>query len=266
MRLSEITLPTPAENVALDEALLDMAEAANSADDAEVLRLWESPQPIVVLGSSSKVAVETQFDVCRQLNVPILRRPSGGAAIMAGPGCLMYAVVLSYERRPALRAVDQAHHHVLETVASGLRQLVPEVRREGISDLAVGGLKVSGNALRCKRNYLLYHGTLLYDFPLDLIARCLAAPPRQPDYRAGRDHRQFVANLPDFEPLAENPDRESDADEDFPAQTPVDRAGQLLAALAAAFAADQRTIDWPHTAVARLVQDKYSRESWNLRY
>ncbi len=37
-----------------------------------------------------------------ELGIPVLRRASGGAAIVIGPGCLMYALVLSYELRPSL--------------------------------------------------------------------------------------------------------------------------------------------------------------------
>jgi lipoate-protein ligase A len=48
MKLLDLTLPTPAENLALDEALLDAAEAGELPD--EVLRLWEFPQAVVVIG------------------------------------------------------------------------------------------------------------------------------------------------------------------------------------------------------------------------
>ena len=56
MKLLDLTLPTPAQNLALDEALLDAAEAGDLPD--EVLPLWEPPQPLVVVGRSSHVAAE----------------------------------------------------------------------------------------------------------------------------------------------------------------------------------------------------------------
>ena len=67
----------------------------------------------------------------------------------------------------------------------------------GISDLAIGpeGRKFSGNSIRMKRQHLLYHGTILYDFALGLIEECLAIPPRMPEYRGGRTHEAFVTNL-----------------------------------------------------------------------
>lgn len=194
MRCIHLTLPTPAENLALDEALLDAAE--DQRESTETLRLWESPTLAVVVGRSSRIALEVRQEVCRRDGVPVLRRSSGGAAVVIGPGCLMYAVVLSLARRPALRAVDAAHRFVLGKMVDALRLLVPEVRCRGISDLVLGERKFSGNSLRLKRENLLYHGTILYNFPLEWIGRYLAMPPREPDYRKGRPHDEFVTNLP----------------------------------------------------------------------
>lgn len=238
MDLVDLTLETAAENVALDEALLEEAEAAGRP--TEVLRLWESPQAAVVVGRSSKVTSEVNLDACRSLGVPVLRRTSGGAAIVAGPGCLMYAVVLSYERRPTLRNLDQAHGFVLSTMLTGLRTLAPDAQRQGTSDLTLDQYKFSGNAVRCKRGHLLYHGTLLYNFPLPLVSQCLGTAPRQPDYRAGRGHERFVINLP------------------------VSGAA-LRAAIVAAWQPGRDRRDWPQDRVRQLVAEKYSQEEWNLR-
>ena len=236
MHLLDLTLPTAAENLALDEALLDEAEAAGCP--RESLRLWEPAAPLVVVGRSSKTAVEVRLAACRELKIPVLRRASGGAAIVAGPGCLMYAVVLSYRLRPELRAVDRAHQFVLGRLAAAIEPLAPGVRCRGISDLAIGPQKVSGNSVRCKREHLLYHGTLLYNFRLELIDRCLAMPPREPDYRAGRPHAEFVANLP---------------------ATALD----LRRALTAAWNATEPLTDWPCARTAQLAAERYGRAEWN---
>ena len=108
----------------------------------------------------------------------------------------MYAIVLSYERYPRLQAIDEAHRHVLGRLAEGIGGYVPGVRHVGISDLALGDRKFSGNSLRAKRRHFLYHGTLLYDFPLSVVGRYLARPPREPEYRGGRGHAEFLVNLP----------------------------------------------------------------------
>ena len=150
----------------------------------------------VVLGRSSAIEAEVDVRACREQGVPILRRASGGAAILIGPGCLMYALVLSHRLRPALRAIDHVHALVLGTVAEALGRHAPGIQRLGTSDLVLAGRKFSGNSLRCKREHVLYHGTLLYDFPLHEITRFLKSPPRQPAYRDGRGHEAFLDNLP----------------------------------------------------------------------
>ena len=127
MQRLQLTLDTPAENIALDEALLDEAEA--TGPDAEYLRIWESPTPLVVLGRSSRAAEEVDLDACRARGIPVLRRSSGGAAIVAGPGCLMYAVVLSYDRRPEARGIHQSHDYVLSRIITALAVASPRRRQ-----------------------------------------------------------------------------------------------------------------------------------------
>jgi lipoate---protein ligase len=238
MQLLELTLDTPAENLALDEALLLSAEEDKTSD--EVLRLWEPRQHFVVLGSSSRIADEVNLGDCKAQGIEIVRRTSGGAAIVAGPGCLMYSLVLSLERRPELRAVDRAHRFVLDALAAAIRRHVPGVARRGISDLAIGDRKFSGNSLRMKRRQLLYHGTLLYDFPLRLLEACLSPPPRQPEYRAGRGHAEFVTNLP----LARSAVR-------IPVTT--------------AFGPTFPSRSWPRELAATLAKGKFSNASWTSR-
>ncbi len=238
MRYLDLTLATPAENLALDEALL--AEAEAYAEPLETLRLWEPRAPMVVVGRSSKIAAEVHAEACRQEGIPILRRTSGGAAVVTGPGCLMYALVLSLRQRPFLRIVNQAHRFVLGTLAQAFEPLVADVECRGISDLAVGDKKFSGNSIRIKRDYLLYHGTLLYDFRLELIDRVLAMPPREPAYRDGRAHGAFVANLP------------------IP-------AALLREALRTAWQAIEPCPEWPRELTAQLVAERYGCREWNER-
>ena len=194
MELLDLTLPTPAENLALEEALLDHAESAPQS--AEVLRFWESPQTIVILGRGSKFGVEVNHDHCAQNGIPVLRRCSGGATVVAGKGCLLYSLLLSYQQRPELRMLDVAHKFVIGKMLSAIKSLNLDVTMHGTCDLVYAGKKFSGNALRCKREFLLYHGTILIDMPVQKIADCLNMPERQPDYRENRSHNDFIGLLP----------------------------------------------------------------------
>lgn len=235
MRLLDLTLPTPEANLALDEALLEDAEGAD--DDMEWLRLWEPRELAVVVGRSSRLTAEVNLDACRAERIPVLRRTSGGAAILAGPGCLMYSVVLSFAQRPELRDVSRAHGDVLGRMQHALAPHVSGLACRGTSDLVIGDRKFSGNSLRQRRRHLLYHGTLLYDFPLSAIPRYLVMPPRMPEYRAHRPHEDFVTNLP------------------------LDGA-TLRSALVRAWGAT-RSAPWPEAATRRLAAEKYSQTAWN---
>ncbi|MCC9606953.1 lipoate--protein ligase family protein [Blastopirellula sp. JC732] len=236
MYLFDLTLPTPEENLALDEALLEANEAGELVGD--VLRLWEPTGPLAVIGRASRIAEEANLPACAERGVPVFRRTSGGAAIVAGPGCLMYAVTLSLANREHLRAIDLCHQYVMEKMLAALSPYVEGVAFQGTCDLTWNNRKFSGNSLRVKRDHVLYHGTLLYDFPLELIADCLRHPPRTPDYREQRDHTQFVTNLP------------------------ISRE-QLKAALIETWGADQPLTEWPQQRTADLVAERYATDEWN---
>ena len=67
---------------------------------------------------------------CRTRGIPVLRRTSGGAAIVAGPGCLMYAVVLELRTRaPRPAASTSRTTYVLDRIVAALSNIVPQRRQ-----------------------------------------------------------------------------------------------------------------------------------------
>lgn len=194
MQLLDLTL-SPVLNLALDDALLETAEASES--HPEILRFWEPESPMVVIGRSSPLAMEVNLEYCKANDIPVFRRMSGGQSIVTGPGCLMYAVLLDYRKRPQLRMLDKAHEFVMNKLSNSLGSIGIETEMKGTCDLTFRGRKFSGNALRCRKNWFLYHGTIILEtFDLNLITNCLGDPKRQPDYREGRSHQNFVTAIP----------------------------------------------------------------------
>ena len=240
--LDQSTLGGPksvAEQLAIDEALLDAANEGQLR--VPVVRTWQADRPAVVVGSSSRLAEEVDLEACQRLQVPVLRRPSGGATVVLGPGCIMWTVVTPHAEPPTIEAI---HAGMLDPLAAALTAAGRPVSRQGTSDLTVslpeGIRKVSGNALRVRRRGVLYHGTLLDDFPLELIAELLRHPPREPAYRQQRRHSAFLANLA------------------------LGREA-IDAAVRAAFAAWRDTADWPQQQAAELVASRYGLASWTER-
>ena len=239
MKLLPLTLSSIEANLALDEALLEAAEAGSL--DREVLRLWESPTPAVIVGRASKIVIEVNGDAAAKDNVPVCRRCSGGTAVVLGPGCLVYSLLLSQHLRPELQNITWAHQLVMERLCLALDsipQLAGRVTWEGTCDLVMENKKFSGNSLRCKREWILYHGTLLYDFRLSSIDRYLGYPPREPDYRQQRSHLDFLINLG------------------------VDR-DTLENALKQSWEATENLHDWPAARTQELMVNRYLQPQWH---
>ena len=236
MHLLDLTLPAPAENLALDEALLVAAEEGTGA---EVLRLWELPTYAVVVGSGGSVAIDVNLAACEADGVPVLRRASGGGTVLLGPGCLCFSLVLNYNRAPGLNEIPASNRYILGRIGRALAPVVSSVVA-GSSDLTVSGVKFSGNAQQRKRTHFLHHGTLLCGFDLGLVSRYLNPPERQPDYRRARPHAEFVTNLP----------------------VTVEDAKKLLVA---EWQPEGEYTSLPLEKARVLVAEKYSRDEWTRR-
>lgn len=237
MHLLDLTLPRSVDNVALDEALLESAEVHGGQ---EVLRLWESAEPIVVLGRSSPIHSEVNLDFCKGNGIEVFRRCSGGASVVVGKGVLMYAVLLDYRLRPELRMLENAHRFVMSKIREAVERLGIKVEMQGTCDLTIDQRKFSGNALRCKRNWLIYHGTLLCDFDLNLIQSCLGTPVRQPDYRVGRSHIDFLTQLPV-------------------------KVNDLKDSLIEVWNANEVRTEWPESLTKELAVNKYDTNDWTYK-
>jgi lipoate---protein ligase len=242
MKVLDLTLPTPAENLACDEALLDAAE---SSAGGEVLRFWESPEYFVVVGYANKVAAEVNVAACEARGIPILRRCSGGGTVVQGPGCLNYALVLRIIEDGPTRNISSSNQFIMErncaATDSALQISHSALRVQGCTDLAVGDLKFSGNSQRRRKNFLLFHGTFLLDFDLALVSELLHHPSHQPDYRASRAHGEFITNLN----IAKD---------------------QLKTAVAKNWQANASTADFPRNEIAKLVAGKYATVEWNFKF
>ena len=258
MKYLDLTLPTPEENLACDEALLD---GCDDGDGPEVLRFWEPQKHFVVVGYSNRVESEVNVAACSELGIPILRRCSGGGTVLQGPGCLDYSLILRIDSNPAVQTVTGTNHFIMERNRAALETLlVRSSRREealsfkseirnpkseisvrGHTDLAIDGRKFSGNAQRRKRRAVLFHGTFLLHFDLGLIEKCLPSPSKQPHYRANRSHRDFLTNI------QRKPEEVKDA-------------------LRTQWQAKQPWGTASFAAIDRLAWQKYSTPGWTLKF
>ena len=177
-------------NYDLDDDLIE----ATRRDRSVRIRVNRAELTAVVIGRGSKPETELFIDRILNDGIPVLKRHGGGCAVIIDPGNVVLSAVL-----PTNGIADnQKYFNILCTWLTrklteiGLRG----VYREGISDLVLNDRKIGGSCIHRTRDYLYFSATLLVDPRIDLIERYLKHPPREPEYRRGRNHRDFLGKLP----------------------------------------------------------------------
>ena len=240
MKYWDLALGTPAENLACDEVLLQLAE--EDAETGEVLRVWEPVQYFVVVGYANRAASEVNLEFCETNTIPVLRRCSGGGAVLQGPGCFNYSLVLRIDGSNAFGSIPTTNDFILKRHQAALGELLrARVEIQGHTDLAIGGLKLSGNSQRRKKDFLLFHGTFLLHLDISMVEKALPMPSKKPEYRLERSHSDFLMNI----------------------KAPACRVKQ---ALAKCWDATEPPGTIPFERISALAREKYSREDWNLKF
>ena len=159
------------------------------------LRLWQVRGPMVVMGYGNVLEKEVHVVACQRRGIPMHRRLSGGGAVYLDAGCLNYSLLLPIDSHAALTSVTTTNQWIMERQRQILASLLEgAVTCEGDTDLAWNGIKVSGNAQRRLRQACLFHGSILCQASLEDMGQVLSHPSREPSYREGRSHAQFVRN------------------------------------------------------------------------
>ena len=193
MFLRDISLSIPEENILFDDVLLYLAEQSQGE---ETLRFWESKELFIVLGRLSSLEEDIDLKEIEANRIRVLRRSSGGGTVLQGRGCLNYSLILNKNSHPGLFDLRKSYEYILGKVKTALDACGIRAAFHPISDIALKDhqKKISGNAQKRGRHFILHHGTILYDFDLTLITRYLKMPKQIPDYRNKRAHTDFVSN------------------------------------------------------------------------
>jgi lipoate-protein ligase A len=159
-----------------------------------VVRLEEAREVVVVTSRSRNPAREVFLEHCRQDGVAVVVRPTGGGAVVLGPGVVAASIVRHTD--PSGRFPNPYFHTFCGLVAGALSSCgVAGVEMRGTSDLCLGERKLAGCSLRLWQNRVLFQVSLLVDLDVGLMDRYLPSPSREPAYRQGRSHREFVTTL-----------------------------------------------------------------------
>jgi lipoate---protein ligase len=274
LRILDLTLPTPAENLACDEALLDWGEASGG----EVLRFWEPnaarpPRPpvttagsrevrqvatavgdrgrkkeprlgltcFVVLGQANRAGTEVDQAACAEDGVRIYRRCTGGGTVLQGPGCFNYSLVLQIGRHPDLAGITSTNRYIMERHRAAVEVLLAAGReshpfRGSRSDEAPSEFPLCSEPPQVGCYHRAEPVAVLGHTDLALGGRKFSGNAQRRKRWSLLFHGTFLS------------------------------PALLRQALARAWQADGLLEEWPERQTRQLASEKYETKEWNLKF
>ncbi len=156
-------------------------------------RSWEPDHIVVVLGRGNHADLETWQEHCQEDRVPIIRRRGGGGTVVLSPGILVVSLVKRVQHQYHFHEYfQQINTYLIEALTSlGMANL----NQQGYSDICIGDRKILGSSMYRSRDLLFYTASLMIANDLMLLDRYLKYPSKEPDYRKGRSHLEFVTTI-----------------------------------------------------------------------
>jgi len=156
--------------------------------------IWQPDKTYIILGRSNRI-VEDSVHVNKAIEngVEIYKRPSGGEAVILSRNTLVISVKL-----PIDNTIKTHHYFKLmnNSIIAALTELeIKQLGNKGISDISIGMKKILGSSIYRKQKTIFYHAVLNVSEPIETISMYLKHPKKEPDYRGGRDHHEFVTSL-----------------------------------------------------------------------
>ena len=181
-----------------DLALIEYAKSAsrsktNHPESEFRYMVFQPSCTAVVLGQSNTIEKSVHVQRCAENNVDVMKRPSGGEAVLITPNTMIISFCILDSKLPRSSEIfNFALGCILSALASNG---VKNAEYRGISDIAIDGKKILGCAIYRRPGMVLYHGVLNVSESPQNIGYYLLHPTKEPDYRVNRDHESFVTSL-----------------------------------------------------------------------
>lgn len=129
---------------------------ANYYDLSEAFFMWQV-QPTVIFGRNQLIEKEVNLNYCKEHNIEMYRRKSGGGCVYADNGNIMFSYITNNY------SVTNSYFQYLDKVVSALNALGVPAVATGRNDIHVDGKKIAGNAFYHVNGKSIVHGTMLFD-------------------------------------------------------------------------------------------------------
>jgi len=243
-------------NLAVEEAI---ARAnASREEKMNVLRFWKSDSA-VVMGIFQCVHKEVNLQFCKESNISIARRFTGGGAVYQDTGNLNFTICADQKETFVKRTLPELYEVFIGGIAESLQERgIPAVFDPHRSCLRIRGKKITGTAGWVKQGVSFIHGTMLIDSNLKALNQSLNVPDGQPPHSRDRkircmeSKRDTVTNISNeigFRPT------------DIEIQTAIIGA---IESISETLACPGKLMEDELEIAQSLYQTRYSQTKWNM--
>ena len=180
-----------AGNMAIDRVLLTSRSKGWEPDTLLFLEFT----PCALVGYHQSIELEVEETYCREHGIEIQRRVTGGGAIYMHEGTLGWAIYAD-KHSPGIPADrGEMYARMCESVVLGLSRLGVNAKFRPKNDIEVNGRKISGTGGTDLNGAFMYTGSLLIDFDVDTMIKCLKLPIKKLEDKQVQSFRQRVTSL-----------------------------------------------------------------------
>ena len=171
----------------------DLPDAFLFSEGTSGIIVWQPQETVIVLGQSNSIETSLSTDTVAADGLRVTKRPSGGETVILTPATVAFTAARHFQVMIPFRDYFMM---VNSAVIEGLAEMgVSGLGARGISDITIGNQKILGSSMRKVGDKLVYHAVLNIAEDPVLFSRYLLHPQREPDYRSGRSHHEFVTSL-----------------------------------------------------------------------
>ena len=189
-----IDLPEPHTVRRLSFYLAMEEYVAREVKEPDCFFMWQVA-PSVIFGRNQQLENEVNVDYCRQHQIQMYRRKSGGGCVYADWSNVMLSFITAENN------VGFAFNRFINMELLVLRKMGIEAVGTQHNDVLIGDRKVSGTASYHLPDRSIVHGTLLYDTDMEHMLQAITPSSQKLESKGIQSVRQRITLLKDHTQL-----------------------------------------------------------------
>ena len=158
-------------NIAIGQAIIELHQIGAVPDTLRFLRF----PPTALVGRHQALGQEINLDYCKENDIGVVRRITGGGAIFLDPGQLGWELAIKRSTL-GIHSLSDVAREICEAAADGISSLGVKASYRPRNDIEVEGRKISGTGGFFDGDTLFFQGTVLVDMNPQLMVSALRVP------------------------------------------------------------------------------------------